>query len=70
MNKSGASGLTDAQIADAATMLNEYAASLKPLVNAAVTSPTNAYTNNKSNLTVAGASFMEVAAGYAWNVDK
>ena len=64
------SGLTADQLNTAAATLNEYAATLSPIVANAVGSPTNAYTNNTSNLTVAGASFMEVVAGYAWNKDK
>lgn len=55
---------------ESAATLVEYAAAVAPIVNNAVGSPTNSYTNNQSNLTVVGASFVEIAAGYAWNVDK
>lgn len=55
---------------ESAATLAEYAASVAPIVANAALSPTNAYTNNTSNLTVVGASFVEIAAGYAWNIDK
>lgn len=60
--------LSPAQIAEAANTMSQYAADVAPIIAAA--SSGASYTNNNSNLTVAGASFMEVAAGYAWNKDK
>lgn len=62
------SGLSAAQLTEAAATLNQYAADVSPLVAAGASG--GAYTNNNSKLTVAGASFVEVAAGYAWNKDN
>ena len=64
------SALSSDQLAAAAATLAENAAAVAPILNSAVTSPTNAYTNNTSALDVVGASFVEIAAGYAWNLDK
>lgn len=67
-NQALASGQTAAQIAEAAGQMAQYAPTVAPIIAAA--SSGAAYTNNNSNLTVVGASFMEVAAGYAWNKDN
>jgi len=68
INKAAADGLTEAQITEAANTMAQYASDVAPIIAGAGAS--NSYTNNNSNLTVAGASFMEVAAGYAWHKDK
>jgi hypothetical protein len=67
-NQALASGQTPAQITASANEMAAYAPGAAPLIAAA--SSGASYTNNNSNLTVAGASFMEVAAGYAWNKDN
>lgn len=61
-------GLSNAQIAEVAGTISQYAADVAPIIAAAGSGAS--YTNNTSNLTVAGASLTEIAAGYAWNVDK
>lgn len=68
INQAVADGLNETQITEAANTLNQYAADVAPIIAAA--SSGNPYTNNQSALTVAGASFFEIAAGYAWNMDK
>ncbi len=68
VNYSVANSVTDQQIADSANMMSEYASQVAPIIkNAAGGKP---YSQNTSNLTVAGASFVEIAAGYAWNADN
>ena len=67
-NQASASGQTAAQITEAANQLAQYAPTVAPLIASA--SSGASYTNNTSNLGVTGASFIEVAAGYAWNKDK
>lgn len=68
INQAVSDGLNETQITEAANTLNQYAADVAPIIAAA--SSGNPYTNNQSALTVAGASFFEIAAGYAWNMDK
>ncbi|MDD2804128.1 MAG: conjugal transfer protein TraF [Elusimicrobiales bacterium] len=68
INKAAADGLSEAQINEAANTLSQYAADVAPMITAAASG--NSYYNNTSNLNVVGASFVEIAAGYAWNVDK
>ena len=68
VNQSVTAGLTNAQITEAANTMVEYADELAPIITGASSGAD--YTNNQSNLTVAGASFVEIAAGYAWNMDK
>ena len=63
-----ATSLTSAQIADAASMMSQYAASAAPIIANAASG--NSYTNNTSKLTLDAASFTEIAAGYAWTADK
>lgn len=67
-NQAVTAGLTAAQITEAASTMAKYAGDVAPLVAAA--SSGNSYNNNTSNLTVAGGSFIEIAAGYAWNKDN
>lgn len=70
VNQAITSGMSvEAANASAATML-EHAANVNPILSNAAASPTNAYYNNTSALDVVGASFVEIAAGYAWNLDK
>lgn len=61
-------GVSDTQIAEAAATFSQYAPGAAPIIAAAINGAP--YTANTSNLTVAGASFMEIAAGYAWNIKK
>jgi hypothetical protein len=68
VNQSVTGGLTSAQIADAASTLAGSAADVAPIIANASTGAS--YTNNQSALDVVGASFLEIAAGYAWNLDK
>lgn len=67
-NQAVAAGQTTVQIADAANTMSQYASQVAPIIAAATSG--NTYANNTSNLTVKGAAFTEIAAGYAWNVDK
>ena len=64
------SPLSSELLNQSAATLAEYAGAVAPIIGNAVGSPTNSYTNNTSRLDVVGASFVEIAAGYAWNVDK
>ena len=59
--------LTDAQITAAANTISEYAADVAPIIQN-VTSG-NPYTENESNLSIAGGNFTEVAFGYGQQVD-
>ena len=68
INTAASDGQTADQINEAAATLSQYAGDVAPLIAAAASG--NPYTNNNSNLTVAGASFIEIAAGYAWHKDK
>lgn len=68
INTAVADGQTADQIIEAANTLQQYAGDVAPIIAGAASG--NAYTNNNSNLTVAGASFVEIAAGYAWNKDN
>ncbi len=56
------------QVIAAANTITQYAATAKPVIDAAVSG--NPYTQNTSNLTLDAASFTEIAAGYAWSADK
>lgn len=67
-NLANANGGTPQQLIDAAAIISQYSADVAPIVAAGVSGAD--YANNNSNLTVVGASFMEVAAGYAWNKDN
>jgi len=67
-NQAATSGQSAAQITEAANTMSQYASQVAPLITAANSG--NTYANNTSNLTVTGAAFTEVAAGYAWSVDK
>lgn len=68
INKAVADGLSEAQINEAASTMAQYAADVAPILTGVNSGAS--YTNNNSALTVVGASFVEIAAGYAWNVDK
>ncbi len=67
-NQAITAGQTPAQITEAANTLSQYAVAVAPSIAAAGSGAS--YANNTSNLTVVGGSFTEIAAGYAWNVDK
>ncbi|OGR62395.1 MAG: hypothetical protein A2X31_01645 [Elusimicrobia bacterium GWB2_63_22] len=56
------------QLTDAASTITQYADSAAPVVAGALTG--GSYADNTSNLTLAAGSFTEIAAGYAWNLDK
>lgn len=62
------SGLTNTEITNAGVTLVQYAADVAPVIAGA--SAGASYSENTSALNVAGASFTEIAAGYAWNLDK
>lgn len=68
VNQAISSGLSVQAVNDAAATMSQYAADIAPLVAGA--SSGAPYAKNNSALTVVGASFVEIAAGYAWNVDK
>jgi hypothetical protein len=68
VNQAIANSLTVDQVTQAANTMVQYASDVSAIIAAA--SSGNPYTNNQSALTVAGASFFEIAAGYAWNMDK
>lgn len=68
INTAVSDGQTAAQINEAAGTLAQYAGDVAPIIAAAASG--SPYTNNNSNLGVVGASFVEIAAGYAWNKDK
>lgn len=59
-------GLTLTQVTEAANTLAQYAADVAPIIAGANSGAS--YANNTSNLTVVGASFFEIAAGYAWDL--
>ena len=67
-NQALAAGQTPTQITEAANTMSQYASQVAPIITAAASG--NTYANNTSNLEVKGAAFTEIAAGYAWNVDK
>lgn len=60
--------LSNDQITQVANTISQYAADVAPIITGA--SSGASYTNNTSALDVVGASFVEIAAGYAWNLDK
>lgn len=60
--------MSDQQITEAANTITQYSSQVAPIITNAASG--NSYANNTSNLTVKGAAFTEIAAGYAWNVDK
>lgn len=60
--------ISAADVSQAAAMITANSAAAAPIVAGALTG--GSYTNNGSNLTLAAASFTEIAAGYAWNLDK
>lgn len=66
VNLSTASGLTDSQIADAATQIADSAATAKTVLEKS--SSGNPYTNNQSNITLRGLSLTEIAVGYGFKV--
>ncbi|MBU2573306.1 MAG: conjugal transfer protein TraF, partial [Elusimicrobia bacterium] len=65
-NFANANGITPAQLLDAASTISQYSTEAQPLITAGASGAP--YSENTSNLTVAGASFMEIAAGYAWDM--
>ena len=68
VNQAITAGLSVDAVNAAAADMAAYAADVAPIVAAGASG--NSYYNNQSALTVAGASFVEIAAGYAWNLDK
>lgn len=68
INTAVSDGQTADQINEAANTLQQYAGDVAPIIAAAASG--SPYTNNNSNLEVVGASFVEIAAGYAWNKDN
>ena len=68
VNQAHNSGLSDAQIVQAANTMTQYAGSVAPIIANVVAHPGADYSNNTSNLNAVGASFTEIAAGYAWNL--
>lgn len=56
------------EVSRAAALITQYADTASPVVAGALTG--GSYTANTSNLKLDAASFMEIAAGYAWNLDK
>ncbi|MDT8287364.1 MAG: conjugal transfer protein TraF [Elusimicrobiales bacterium] len=56
------------QVSQAATLISQYASDAAPIVTGALAG--GDYNDNTSNLTLEAASFIEIAAGYAWNMDK
>ncbi len=60
--------LSNDQITEVANTMSQYAADVAPIISGAASGAS--YTNNQSALEVVGASFVEIAAGYAWNLDK
>ncbi|OGR69038.1 MAG: hypothetical protein A2081_04005 [Elusimicrobia bacterium GWC2_61_19] len=63
VNQAATNGLTQQQIADAASQLAANAAAAAPIIAAAASG--NPYTNNQTDLTVKGGSFTEIAFGLA-----
>lgn len=62
VNQAVTSGLSDQQILEAANTMSQYASQAAPIIaNAASGNP---YTNNQSDLSLAGGSFTEIAFGY------
>jgi len=68
VNQAIANGVSGAEITAAASNITANIGAASPIIAAAASG--NSYTNNTSALNIAGASFTEIAAGYAWNVDK
>lgn len=66
INQAAANGLSEAQINASANTMLEYAASVAPIIAGANSGA--AYSNNTSALNITGASFTEIAAGYAWDL--
>lgn len=66
VNEAISNGMSVAQVQEAANMMNEYADSAKPVVDAIASG--NSYKDNTSSLTADAVSMVEIAAGYAWNI--
>lgn len=66
VNEAETNGLSPAQIAETASTMSKYAGSVAPLIAGANSGA--AYSNNTSALNITGASFTEIAAGYAWDL--
>lgn len=62
VNEAASSGLSDEQISQAAATMANYASQAAPVIQNAASG--NPYTNNQSDLSLAGGSFTEVAFGY------
>jgi hypothetical protein len=67
INQADSSGLSASQINQAANSMLEYSQQAAPVIQNLTSG--NSYTNNKSNLTVDGGSFTEIAFGYAKQVN-
>ncbi len=67
-NYADSQNISPEEVSQAAALIAQYSDSAAPVLAGALTG--GSYTNNTSNLTLEAASFVEVAAGYAWNMDK
>lgn len=64
-------GLSDAEITEAAKTLDGYAPQAQPVVEAAAGGgDAHSYKNNESRLDAKAASMLELAVGYAWDIEK
>lgn len=64
-------GLSDAEITEAAKTLAGYAPQAQPVVEAAAGGgDAHSYKNNESRLDAKAASMLELAVGYAWDIEK
>jgi len=68
VNQAVLNSVSKADIAAAAANIAGNITAASPIIAAAAAG--DSYTNNTSALNIVGASFTEIAAGYAWNVDK
>lgn len=68
INQAVLNNVTKADITAAANEIAANISAASPIIAAAATG--HPYTDNTSALNIVGASFTEIAAGYAWNVDK
>ncbi|HBE87778.1 MAG TPA: hypothetical protein DDW67_01360 [Elusimicrobia bacterium] len=67
-NYADSQNISPEEVSQAAALIAQYADSAAPVLAGALSG--GSYTDNTSNLTLDAASFVEVAAGYAWNMDK
>ncbi|MDQ7773111.1 MAG: conjugal transfer protein TraF [Elusimicrobiales bacterium] len=67
-NYADSQNISPEEVSQAAALITQYSDSAAPVLSGALSG--GSYTDNTSNLTLDAASFIEVAAGYAWNMDK